>query len=263
MSESLEKGQIITADMLNNIVGDSSTYTFKAGELLTASKLNTIAEAIEDKDEEIAELEGQVEELQAIIDAFPTIESLNVTQNGVYQEAGKAYTPVDVSVSSVTVEALNVTQNGTYSEAGKAYSPVTVNIPTGLSLLDQDMTALSISNNTSVDISVFALAAYTPNNEVVPAYPNGTTPGIIPSANAATLMTFSRPTKLVACGGSSYQNAIYLFVRFLDSAGQVNVSKSGDVSSVTGLGMIGVYGMNVYRVILNSTFRNGTVTFTN
>lgn len=30
--------------------------------------------------------------------------------------------------SDVTVEALNVTQNGTYTEAGKAYSPVTVNI---------------------------------------------------------------------------------------------------------------------------------------
>lgn len=37
----------------------------------------------------------------------------------------------DVS-SSVTVEALNATQNGTYEEAGKAYSPVVVNVPSGI-----------------------------------------------------------------------------------------------------------------------------------
>ena len=127
MSTELKAGDTITAESLNGIA--EGAYTFKSGEILTASKLNTIAEAIEDKDEEIAELEGQVEELQAIIDAFPTIESLSVTQNGTYQEAGKAYTPVDVSVSSVAVEALSVTQNGTYSEEGKAYSPVTVNVP--------------------------------------------------------------------------------------------------------------------------------------
>lgn len=30
-----------------------------------------------------------------------------------------------------TIEALNVTANGTYSEAGKAYSPITVNVPEG------------------------------------------------------------------------------------------------------------------------------------
>lgn len=148
MSTELKAGDTITAESLNGIA--EGAYTFKSGEILTASKLNTIAEAIEDKDEEIADLEGQVEELQAIIDAFPTIESLNVTQNGIYQEAGKAYTPVDVNVSSVAVEALNVTANGTYNEDGKAYSPVNVNVPESFKALRNF--AIAFTNNDHVAI---------------------------------------------------------------------------------------------------------------
>lgn len=99
MSKEFKAGDTITAESLNGIA--EGAYTFKSGEVLTASKLNTISEAIEDKDEEIAELQAQVEELQAEIDAFPEIEPLSVTENGTYSEEGKAYSPVTVNVSSI------------------------------------------------------------------------------------------------------------------------------------------------------------------
>lgn len=86
-------------------------------------------ETIAEQQETIAEKDETIAEKQAIIDAFPTIESKSITANGTYSEEGKAYSPVVVNVPQTTVEALNVTQNGTYEQAGKAYSPVTVNVP--------------------------------------------------------------------------------------------------------------------------------------
>ena len=98
MSTELKAGDTITAESLNGIA--EGAYTFKSGEILTASKLNTISGKIDEQEEEIAELQAQVEELEAEIDAFPTIESKTITANGTYSEVGKAYSPVTVNVPS-------------------------------------------------------------------------------------------------------------------------------------------------------------------
>ena len=239
MSTELKAGDTITAESLNGIA--EGAYTFKSGEILTASKLNTIAEAIEDKDEEIAELEGRVEELQAIIDAFPTIESLNVTQNGTYQEAGKAYTPVDVSVSSVTVEALNVTANGTYSESGKAYAPVTVNIPEGRGRLIPDTIIFNhnIHNRRSSAISF---------NEVIYPYTTPAVPGvggigvitISPTATSIAANTTAQyPTGAVTAVQGAQGPARYLAI--LHPASHVYSIESG-TATIKETGIVNING---------------------
>lgn len=53
----------------------------------------------------------------------------------------------------VTVEALSVTENGIYSEAGKAYSPVTVNVAGGSS--DFSTAQVTIVNNTTTDVDIY------------------------------------------------------------------------------------------------------------
>ena len=65
------------------------------------------AETLEEQGEQIDELEDTIAEKQAIIDAFPTIEQLNVTQNGTYNEEGKAYKPVVVNVPAFSPATLN------------------------------------------------------------------------------------------------------------------------------------------------------------
>ena len=63
----------------------------------------------------------------------------------------------DVS-SSVTVEALNATQNGTYNEEGKAYKPVTVNVAGGNANVQPEpynqTNTVQINNNTA-DIAYY------------------------------------------------------------------------------------------------------------
>ena len=58
-----------------------------------------------------------------------------------------------VNVSGdVEIEALSVTENGTYQEQGKAYSPVTVNVPQGGDvdgLIDGSIVALENDHTTS------------------------------------------------------------------------------------------------------------------
>ena len=60
----------------------------------------------------------------------PTTVRLDVSENGIYQEADKVYSPVVVDVPQTTIEGLSVTENATYTAPeGKAYSPVVVNVP--------------------------------------------------------------------------------------------------------------------------------------
>jgi len=47
-----------------------------------------------------------------------------------------------------TVEALNVTENGTYAEEGKAYSPVTVNVKSGYKAVGVDIDATDLQPST-------------------------------------------------------------------------------------------------------------------
>ena len=57
---------------------------------------------------------------------------------------------VVISEGGPTVEALNVTENGTYSEEGKAYSPVVVNVAGGSS--DFSTAEVTFSNTTDTTL---------------------------------------------------------------------------------------------------------------
>lgn len=62
-------------------------------------------------------------------DRDPTIEGLSVTENGIYSEPGKAYSPVIVEVPEPTLISKTITANGTYSASADnadGYSSVTV-----------------------------------------------------------------------------------------------------------------------------------------
>lgn len=61
-----------------------------------------------------------------------------------------------------TIEALNVTANGTYNEDGKAYKPVVVNVPGGLDV--SPLFTIRITNNTAntVGYGGINIAAATP-----------------------------------------------------------------------------------------------------
>lgn len=66
-------------------------------------------------------------------DRDPTIEGLSVTENGIYTEEGKAYSPVIVEVPEPTLITKSITANGTYSandDNADGYSQVTVNVRT-------------------------------------------------------------------------------------------------------------------------------------
>jgi len=58
------------------------------------------------------------------------IENLNVTRNGIYQEANKAYSPVIVEVPEMVLNELSVTENGEYtpSQGTDGFSKVNVNV---------------------------------------------------------------------------------------------------------------------------------------
>ena len=136
--------------------------------------IQELEQEILDKEEIIAEKDEIIAEKQAIIDAFPTIESKNITANGTYSEQGKAYSPVVVNVPQTTVEALSVTQNGTYSEQGKAYSPVTVNVPEGITASDAPYLIcfdnnFVIHNKTENPISVYTIEASASRNDPLTA----------------------------------------------------------------------------------------------
>lgn len=73
-------------------------------------QVSDLVRTVSDLEEAVAELEDTVEEKQAIIDAFPTIEALSVTQNGTYNEEGKAYKPVTVNVPE-GAKFVNITLN--------------------------------------------------------------------------------------------------------------------------------------------------------
>ena len=60
-----------------------------------------------------------------------TVEQLNVTENGTYSEAGKAYSPVIVEVPEPTLISKSISENGTYNASADnadGYSSVDVNV---------------------------------------------------------------------------------------------------------------------------------------
>ena len=62
-------------------------------------------------------------------DRDPTIEGLSVTENGIYSEENKAYSPVIVEVPAPTLKTKTITENGTYNASddnADGYSSVTV-----------------------------------------------------------------------------------------------------------------------------------------
>ena len=131
-----KNGDTITADGMNNIergVADiDSGYTptvWQTGDIITAEKLNTIEQGIADA-----------------AGSAITVESLSVTANGTYTAPeGKAYSPVDVSVSNSysAGDEGKVVKNGALASQGSAtyttnntynttdISSVTVNVSGG------------------------------------------------------------------------------------------------------------------------------------
>lgn len=83
----LEAVNLITGESTNEAIAEQ------------AETIEQQAATIETQAGTISDLEDEVAEKQAIIDAFPTIEALNVTANGTYSETGKAYSPVNVNVA--------------------------------------------------------------------------------------------------------------------------------------------------------------------
>ena len=100
--------------------GVGGTGGLEARNLITGESTNEaiedLTEDLEDAQETIETQAQTIEDQQAVIDAFPTIEALNVTANGTYNETGKAYKPVTVNVAgeqSVIVSV--IPQNSTNS----------------------------------------------------------------------------------------------------------------------------------------------------
>lgn len=113
---------------------------------LNMSRIENILQSIIDDTEYDDPIYSRIEflllELKKKMEENPTIEELTVTQNGTYQEEGKAYSPVNVNVEGGPVIAeLRVTENGTYEESGKAYSPVIVDVDEGPTIESLNVTA--------------------------------------------------------------------------------------------------------------------------
>lgn len=86
---------------INLVTGESTNDALAEKDETIEEQAATIEEqeaTIETQAGTISDLEDEVAAKQAIIDAFPTIEALNVTANGTYNEEGKAYKPVTVNV---------------------------------------------------------------------------------------------------------------------------------------------------------------------
>jgi len=126
--------------------------------------------------------------------------------------------------SSVTVEPLSVTQNGTYQETGKAFSPVTVNVqdleirePADVTLIDYDGTVL----HTYTAAEFLALTA-------LPANPDRTAEGLTALGWNWTLA--DAKTYVTAHGmlviGQMYKptdDKVHLFIRVIDHTKPVTI----------------------------------------
>ena len=99
----LEARNLITGESTNEAIEDLTEDLEAAQETI-----ETQAQTIEDQAGTIESQAQTIEDQQAVIDAFPTIEALNVTSNGTYNETGKAYKPVTVNVPSLTLGAFGM-----------------------------------------------------------------------------------------------------------------------------------------------------------
>lgn len=91
----LEARNLVTGESTNEAIEELTEDLEDAQETI-----ETQAQTIEDQAGTIESQAQTIEDQQAIINAFPTIEALNVTANGTYSETGKAYSPVNVNVAA-------------------------------------------------------------------------------------------------------------------------------------------------------------------
>lgn len=78
-------------------------------------------------------------DVDVIVEGNVEVEELNVTENGTYQEAGKAYSPVNVNVPGIIpAGTLNIDTNGLYNVA--QYESADVAIPAPV-LINKEITA--------------------------------------------------------------------------------------------------------------------------
>ena len=90
-----------------------------------------------------------------------TVEALNVTENGVYSEAGKAFSPITVSVPQYSIASLSVTSNGVYSApANTAWDIVDVNVSGGGGTDAEDEIIMRTISGTYVNNRVTSIGDY-------------------------------------------------------------------------------------------------------
>ena len=154
------------------------------------------------------------------------IEQLNVTENGTYSEAGKAYSPVIVDVPAPTLITKTITENGTYTASednADGYSQVTVNVP------------YMEKKSASGDIASFSDGAGYPFLKVkaninpvqdLRGYDN-------PWAGGAGKNKINAPDITLADAGDIYNGAVNL------AAGTYTLSSSNTTTSVTVEGVSG------------------------
>lgn len=136
--------------------------------------------------------------------------------------------------SQVTVESLTVTQNGTYQESGKAYSPVVVDVPAM-----EDYLAKAVSGETfsyeNDEITTIVTRAFSYAKPISLSFPNVTTVGEYCFYGCTTLTSLNLP-KVKTVSGYMCQGCSSL-VDYDFS----NVTAISNQNSFYGCGFTGVY----------------------
>ena len=134
-----------------------------------------------------------------------TVEPLSVTSNGTYSApTGTAYSPVTVSVPTLSASTITLTENGVYSApTGYAYSPVTVSVSGGGSAdYLETRAAMTSYSSTASSIQAYAFACISSLTAV--SLPN------ITSVPSGAFMSCSKLETINASGIKSiYSSAFY------------------------------------------------------
>ena len=112
-------------------------------------------------------LQGSIAGNIKLLSGTPTINKLNVSNNGTYEvtEGVDGFNPVVVNVPERVpiIESLNINANGTYevTEGVDGFNPVVVNVPTPIITSNNDTIKIVISN----DHLLFRFDGYQQNNQ--------------------------------------------------------------------------------------------------